>query len=110
MAKTPARVRELLDRVWAPALQRARDELEKLQAMAAGESADIKIEPWDWRYYAEKVRAAEFDMDEAEIKPYLPLARMIEAAFYTATRLFGLTPSGSARTFPSITRTCAPSK
>jgi peptidyl-dipeptidase Dcp len=91
MAKTPARVRELLDRVWAPAVQRARDELEKLQAMAASESADIKIEPWDWRYYAEKVRAAEFDMDEAEVKPYLPLDRMIEAAFYTATRLFGLT-------------------
>ena len=91
MAKTPARVRELLDRVWAPAVQRARDELKKLQAMAASESADIKIEPWDWRYYAERVRAAEFDMDEAEIKPYLPLDRMIEAAFYTATQLFGLT-------------------
>src|SRR6185295_15140534 len=91
MAKTPARARELLDRVWAPAVRRARDELEKLQAMAVSESADIKIEPWDWRYYAERVRAAEFDMDEAELKPYLPLERMIEAAFYTATRLFGLT-------------------
>ena len=95
MAKTPARVRELLDRVWTPAVQRARDELTKLQAIAAKIAAKegdaITIEPWDWRYYAEKVRAAEFDLDEAEIKPYLPLERMIEAAFYTATQLFGVT-------------------
>ena len=91
MAKTPARVRELLDRVWAHGVQRAREELVKLQAMAEREDADIRIEPWDWRYYAEKVRAAEFDLDEAEIKPYLSLDRMIEAAFYTATQLFGVT-------------------
>ncbi len=91
MAKTPARVRELLDRVWAPAVKRARDELAQLQAMAAKEGDAITIEPWDWRYYAEKVRAAEFDLDEAAIKPYLPLERMIEAAFYTATQLFGVT-------------------
>jgi peptidyl-dipeptidase Dcp len=91
MAKTPARVRELLDRVWPPAVQRAHDELAKLQAMAAKEGGDKNIEPWDWRYYAEKVRAAEFDLDEAAIKPYLPLETMIEAAFYTATQLFGVT-------------------
>ena len=91
MAKTPARVRELLDRVWPPAVKRAHDELAKLQAMAAKEGDDQNIEPWDWRYYAEKVRAAEFDLDEAEIKSYLPLERMIEAAFYTATQLFGVT-------------------
>lgn len=90
MAKTPARVRELLDRVWTPALKRAREELAKLQAMAAQDDGGITIEPWDWRYYAEKVRAAEFDLDEAEIKPYLPLDRMIEAAFHTATQLFGI--------------------
>jgi peptidyl-dipeptidase Dcp len=91
MAKKPARVRELLDNVWPPALTRAHDELAKLKAMAAGEGASTDIEPWDWRYYAEKVRAAEFDLNEAEIKPYLPLERMIEAAFYTATQLFGVT-------------------
>jgi peptidyl-dipeptidase Dcp len=85
MAKTPARVRELLDQVWAPAVQRARGELAKLQAMAAKDDPGIRIEPWDWRYYSEKVRAAEFDLDEAAIKPYLPLERMIEAAFYIAT-------------------------
>ncbi len=90
MAKTPARVRELLDRVWVPGVQRAREELVKLQALAAQEGAGITIEPWDWRYYAEKLRAAEFDFDEAEIKPYLSLDRMLEAAFYTATQLFGV--------------------
>jgi peptidyl-dipeptidase Dcp len=91
MAKTPARVRELLDRVWPPAVKRAHAELVKLQAMASQEGANIKIEPWDWRYYAEKVRQAEFNLDEASIKPYLPLDNMIEAAFYTATQLFGVT-------------------
>ncbi len=91
MAKTPARVRELLDRVWTPGVKRAHEEIAKLQAMAAKEGANLEIEPWDWRYYSEKVRAAEFDLDETEIKPYLPLDRMIEAAFYTATQLFGVT-------------------
>ena len=91
MAKTPARVRELLDRVWTPGVARAQQELGRLQAMAAEEGANIAIEPWDWRFYAEKVRAAEYDLDEAAIKPYLPLDRMIEAAFFTATQLFGVT-------------------
>jgi len=77
--------------VWAPGVDKARGELAKLQAMAASEGANITIEPWDWRYYAEKVRAAEYDLDEAAIKPYLPLDRMIEAAFHTATQLFGVT-------------------
>ena len=91
MAKTPGHVRELVERVWAPGVSRAQAELAKLQAMAASEGVNIQIEPWDWRFYAEKVRAAEFNLDEAEIKPYLPLDRMIEAAFYTATQLFGVT-------------------
>jgi peptidyl-dipeptidase Dcp len=91
MAKTPARVRELLDRVWPPAVKRAHAELAKLQAIAAKEGTNVKIEPWDWRYYAEKVRQAEFNLDEAALKPYLPLDNMIEAAFYTATQLFGVT-------------------
>ena len=91
MAKTPTRVRELLDRVWPPAVKRAHAELAKLQDMATTEGSNIKIEPWDWRYYAEKVRQAEFDLDEASLKPYLPLDNMIDAAFYTATQLFGVT-------------------
>ncbi len=91
MAKTPARVRVLLDCVWAPGIARARTERDKLQAMAATIGDNIVIEPWDWRYYAEKVRSAEFDLDEAEVKPYLALDLMIEAAFFTATKLFGVT-------------------
>jgi peptidyl-dipeptidase Dcp len=90
MAKTPANVRDLLDRVWPPAKARAARERDQLQAMAQREGANLAIEPWDWRYYGEKLRKAEFDLDEAAIKPYLPLDRVIEAAFYTASRLFGL--------------------
>jgi len=76
--------------VWPAAKARAETERQKLQAMALQEGANITIEPWDWRYYAEKVRKAEYDLDEAEVKPYLPLDNVIEAAFYTAGRLFGL--------------------
>jgi peptidyl-dipeptidase Dcp len=90
MAKTPDAVRELLDAVWPAALAQAGRERDKLQAMAQSEGANIQIEPWDWRYYAEKVRRAEFALDENDIKPYLPLDQVIEAAFYTAGRLFGL--------------------
>ncbi|MCL4767900.1 MAG: M3 family metallopeptidase [Hyphomicrobiaceae bacterium] len=90
MAKSAASVRALLDEVWPAAKARADGERGKLQALAQSEGANITIEPWDWRYYADKVRKAEFDLDEAEVKPYLALDSMIEAAFYTAGRLFGL--------------------
>ncbi|HRK20006.1 MAG TPA: M3 family metallopeptidase, partial [Hyphomicrobiaceae bacterium] len=90
MAKTPARVRELLETVWEPARTQAMRERDRLAEAARTEGANIAIEPWDWRYYAEKVRAADYGLDEAEIKSYLPLDRIIEAAFATANRLFGL--------------------
>ncbi|MGH6864489.1 MAG: M3 family metallopeptidase, partial [Methylocella sp.] len=90
MAKTPQAALGLLHSVWAPALARALGEEAALQAIAAGEGGNFKLAPWDWRYYAEKRRKAEFDVSEAEIKPYLQLDKMIEAAFYTANRLFGL--------------------
>ena len=91
MAKTPQAVRGLLDRVWEPARAQAARERDRLQAFAATEGANIAIEPWDWRHYAEKVRTAEFALDGAQIKPYLPLDQMIEAAFWTASQLFGVT-------------------
>lgn len=91
MAKTPDNVRELLMRTWRPAVTKAGSEAAKLQAMAASDGQNIRIEPWDWRFYAEKVRRAEHALDEAEIKPYLPLDAIIEAAFFTAGQLFGLT-------------------
>ena len=91
MAKTPQAVRSLLDRVWAPARRRALADREALQALVQAEGKNFALAPWDWRYYAEKLRKARCDIDEATIKPYLQLEQMIEAAFYTANRLFGLT-------------------
>ncbi len=90
MAKTPRAVRELLDNVWTRARIRAARERDELQAMVRAEGGNFALAPWDWRYYSEKVRKARFDLDEAEIKPYFQLERMIEAAFETARRLFGL--------------------
>lgn len=91
MAKTPDNVRTLLTKVWAPAVAQAREEEIKLEQMAASEGENHKIEPWDWRFYSEKVRKAEHDLDEAEFKPFLQLDSIIQAAFDTANRLFGLT-------------------
>jgi len=90
MAKTPAAARDLLDTVWKPARAAALADRDALQALIAEEGGNFKLEPWDWRYYAEKLRLRQCDVDEAAIKPYLSLDRMIEAAFYTAQRLFGL--------------------
>ncbi len=90
MAKTPQAVRDLLERVWTPARAKALVERDKLQAFAAREGANITIEPWDWRHYSDKVRRAEYAIDEAEIKPYLALDNVLAAAFATAERLFGL--------------------
>ena len=90
MAKSPASVRGLLDEVWTAAVAKAGEERERLEAFAQDEGQNIRVEAWDWRHYAEKVRRAEFNLDEGEIKPYLQLDRVIEAAFYTAGRLFGL--------------------
>jgi len=90
MAKTPRAARGLLDDVWGRACTKANVERDALQAMIAQEGGNFALEPWDWRYYAEKLRKAKFDLDEAEIKPYFQLDKMVEAAFETARRLFGL--------------------
>jgi peptidyl-dipeptidase Dcp len=91
MAKTPEAALGLLQSVWTPAKQQAERDGAALQALIAEEGGNFTLAPWDWRYYAEKLRKAEHDLDEAEIKPYLALDKMIEAVFYTAKRLFGLT-------------------
>ncbi|MGB6920503.1 MAG: M3 family metallopeptidase [Methylovirgula sp.] len=91
MAKTPASARDLLERVWTLARARASVEEAALQELATAEGGNFSLAPWDWRYYAEKLRKAEFDFDEAALKPYLALDRMIEAAFFAANRLFALT-------------------
>jgi peptidyl-dipeptidase Dcp len=90
MAKTPAAARKLLDEVWTRARAQANAERDALQAMIAQEGGNFALAAHDWRYYAEKLRKARYDLDEAEIKPYLQLDKMVEAAFETARRLFGL--------------------
>ncbi|MDP5217390.1 M3 family metallopeptidase [Ruegeria sp. 2205SS24-7] len=90
MAQTPERVRELLMQVWTPAKAQADADAQTLTAMMQADGVNGPLEAWDWRYYAEKRRKAEHDLDEAELKPYLQLDRMIEAAFTCAKRLFGL--------------------
>ena len=91
MAKTPQAARNLLDEVWGRARAKAAVERDALQAMIAQEGGNFALAPHDWRYYTEKLRKARYDLDEAEIKPYFQLDKMIEAAFETARRLFGLT-------------------
>ena len=90
MARTPERAMELMEAVWKPAVARVREEVADMQAIADKEGAGIRIEPWDYRYYAEKVRKAKYDLDENEIKPYLQLEKLREGMFWVAGRLFGL--------------------
>ena len=90
MAKTPAAVRDLLMQVWPPARANAEADAGVLTGMMHDEGINGDLEPWDWRYYAEKRRQAEHDLDEAVLKPYLGLEAMIGAVFDCANRLFGL--------------------
>ena len=90
MAKTPAAVRDLLMSVWAPAKTRAMADAKILEDMMHADGINGALEQWDWHYYAARRREAEHDLDEAALKPYLQLDRMIEASFACATRLFGL--------------------
>jgi peptidyl-dipeptidase Dcp len=90
MAKTPEAVRDLLLRVWSPARARAEADAAVLEAMMNADGVNGRLAPWDWHYYSEKRRRAEHDLDEAELKPFLQLDRMIEASFACANRLFGL--------------------
>jgi peptidyl-dipeptidase Dcp len=90
MAKTPERAMELMEAVWKPAVARVREEVADMQAIADREKAQIKIAPWDYHFYAEKVRKAKYDLDENDIKPYLQLEKMREAMFWVAGELFGL--------------------
>ncbi len=90
MAKRPEAVKDLLMQVWAPALESAEGDARILSNMMQDDGINGALEPWDWRYYSEKRRKSEHDLDEAALKPYFQLDRMIEAAFDCAGRLFGL--------------------
>ncbi|MEI8151522.1 MAG: M3 family metallopeptidase, partial [Hyphomicrobiales bacterium] len=91
MAKTPEAVRGLLEKVWKPARKAALADRDALQALIAEEGGNFRVAAWDWRYYAEKLRARRCAFEESEVKPYFQLDRVIEAAFYGAQKLFGLT-------------------
>jgi len=91
MAVTPERAMELMEAVWKPAVARVREEVADMQAVADKEGAKIKIEPWDYRHYAEKVRKAKYDLDQNEVKPYLQLEKLREGMFWVAGQLFGFT-------------------
>jgi peptidyl-dipeptidase Dcp len=88
MAKTPERAMELMMAVWKPAVARVHEEVADMQALADKEGANIKIEPWDYRYYMERVRKAKYDLDQNEVKPYLQLEKLREGIFWVAGELF----------------------
>ncbi|MCB1497687.1 MAG: M3 family metallopeptidase [Bauldia sp.] len=90
MAKTPEAVAELLNTVWGPGTRLAARETAELQALVAEEGGNFELAAADWRHYADRLRKRRYDFDEAELKPYLNLENLIEAAFWTAGRLFGV--------------------
>ena len=91
MAKTSERVYDLLDKVWWPALEVAKQEVKEMQEIVDAEGKDFKIEAWDWWYYAEKVRTAKYDFEDAQIRPYFSRQNVQEAIFYVANKLYGIT-------------------
>lgn len=90
MASTPEAAMDLLIKVWEPAVKKAEQEKQWMLELMEQEGVEYELAAWDWRYYAEKVRKARFDLDQAEITQYFELNNMIEAQFYVANRLFGL--------------------
>ncbi|OJX19784.1 MAG: peptidase M3 [Devosia sp. 67-54] len=90
MAKTPEAAQGLLEQIWSPGVKRAEQDRDALQELVDAAGGGFRLEPWDWRFYAEQLRRARYDFDESEIKPYLQLEKVVEAAFYTAGRLFGV--------------------
>jgi peptidyl-dipeptidase Dcp len=89
MAKTPERAMQLLEAVWTPAVARVREEVADMQKIADAEGATFRIAPWDYRYYAEKVRQARYDFDENQVKPYLQLEQLVQGMFWAVGELFG---------------------
>ncbi len=88
MAKTPERTMELMETVWPAAVARVKEEVADMQALADKEGAKITIEPWDYRFYMEKVRKEKYDLDQNEVKPYLQLEKIRDAMFYVAGEVF----------------------
>ncbi len=91
MAKTPQNVYELLNKIWKPALDAAKNEASNYQKQIYKEGKNFKLEPWDWRYYAEKVRKEKYDFDEEQVRPYFALENVKQGAFTVANKLYGIT-------------------
>ncbi len=91
MAKSPDKVYSLLNQLWTPALAVAHREADDLQAAIKADGGAFNLEPWDWRFYSEKVKKARYDLDEEELRPYLKLDNVRDGAFYVANRLYGIT-------------------
>jgi peptidyl-dipeptidase Dcp len=91
MAKTPENAMDLLMQIWPAAVAREREEVADMQVIADREGVAVKIAPWDYRYYAEKVRKAKYDLDMSEVKPYLQLEKLREGMFWVAQQLYELT-------------------
>ena len=91
MAGDPLQAEQLMRRVWPAAVARVREEVTDMQKLASASGQNITIEPWDYLYYAEKVRKQRYDLDQNEVKPYFELNNMVNAAFYTAGQLYGFT-------------------
>src|SRR5690606_7733757 len=88
MAKNPENAMELMEAVWPAALARVEEEVADMQAIAKAEGQNIEIKPWDYRYYAEKVRKDKYDLDSDEVKQYLELNNLTDALFYTGGEIF----------------------
>lgn len=103
MAKNPENAMELMEAVWPAALARVKEEVADMQAIADAEGNNFKIKPWDYRYYAEKVRKDKYDLDSDEVKQYLELNNLTQALFFTAGEIFDFAfkpvPEGSVPVF-----------
>lgn len=91
MAQTPENVDAFLQKLWVPALSRAKRELQEMQSIIDQEGGKFKLQSWDWWFYAEKLRKAKYDLDESEIKPYFSLQNVQSGIFYVANKLYGIT-------------------
>ena len=108
MAKAPEAAMDLMMQVWPAAVARVKEEVADMQAVADSEGAGITIAPWDYRFYAEKVRKAKYDLDASEIKPYFKLDNMVDAMFDAAGKLYGMSftdNTGSVPVFDPEVRT-----
>lgn len=91
MAGNPDQVYELLKKLWTPALAVARQEVRNMQSIIDAEGGNFKLQPWDWWYYAEKVKKRDYDLNEEELRPYFAIENVREGMHYVANQLFGIT-------------------